>query len=99
MSRYRTKDPPLADLANEVGVSRFHFCRAFKQSTEMTPHAFIAQRRLEHSADMLRSTNISATEIAMECGFGSSSHATLLAIVSLVEFGRKPSGRRSGGSV
>jgi AraC-like DNA-binding protein len=66
--------PTLADLAKEIGVSRFHFWRAFKQSTGMTPHAFIAQRRLEHSADMLRSTNLSATEIAMECGFGSSSH-------------------------
>jgi AraC-like DNA-binding protein len=66
--------PTLADLAKEVGISRFHFCRAFKQSTGMTPHAFIAQRRLAQSANMLRSTNLSATEIAMECGFGSSSH-------------------------
>lgn len=68
--------PTLADLAKEIGVSRFHFWRAFKQSTGMTPHAFIAQRRLEQAADMLRSTSLSATEIAMECGFGSSSHFT-----------------------
>lgn len=68
--------PKLADLAKEVGISRFHFGRAFKQSTGMTPHAFIAQRRLEQSADMLRSTNMSATEIALECGFASSSHFT-----------------------
>lgn len=68
--------PTLAELAKEVGVSRFHFSRAFKQSMGMTPHAFIAQRRLERSADMLRSTNKSATEIAMECGFSSSSHLT-----------------------
>lgn len=68
--------PTLADLAKEVGISRFHFSRAFKQSTGMTPHAFIARRRLEQSADMLRSTNLSATRIAMECGFSSSSHLT-----------------------
>ncbi|TPL46530.1 helix-turn-helix domain-containing protein [Mesorhizobium sp. B2-4-6] len=66
----------LAALARELGVSRFHFCRAFKQSTGKTPHAFIAQRRLEKSSGMLRSTNLSATEIALECGFGSSSHFT-----------------------
>ncbi|TIO84064.1 MAG: helix-turn-helix domain-containing protein [Mesorhizobium sp.] len=66
----------LADLARELGISRFHFSRAFKQSTGMTPHAFIARRRLEQSADMLRSTNLSATRIAMECGFSSSSHLT-----------------------
>ncbi|TPJ41424.1 helix-turn-helix transcriptional regulator [Mesorhizobium sp. B2-3-13] len=69
--------PTLADLAKEVGVSRFHFSRAFKQSTGMTPHAYIARRRLDQSADMLRSTNLSATEIALECGFGSSSHFTI----------------------
>lgn len=69
--------PSLADLAREIGVSRFHFCRAFKQSTGMTPHAFMAQRRLERSADMLRSSELSATEIALECGFGSSSHFTI----------------------
>ncbi|MER9316276.1 AraC family transcriptional regulator [Mesorhizobium sp. M0659] len=69
--------PTLTDLAKEVGVSRFHFGRAFKQSTGMTPYAFIARRRLERSAEMLRSTKRSATEIALECGFGSSSHFTI----------------------
>ncbi|RAZ72482.1 AraC family transcriptional regulator [Mesorhizobium atlanticum] len=68
--------PTLGDLAKEIGISRFHFGRAFKQSTGMTPHAFIAQRRLEQSAAMLRSTKLSATKIAMECGFASSSHFT-----------------------
>ncbi|WP_245468402.1 MULTISPECIES: helix-turn-helix domain-containing protein [unclassified Mesorhizobium] len=68
--------PTLADLAKELGISRFHFSRAFKQSTGMTPHAFIARRRLERSADMLRSTNLSATGIALECGFANSSHFT-----------------------
>ena len=67
----------LAELARELGISRYHFSRAFKQSTGMTPHAFIARRRLEQSAEMLRSTNLSATRIAMECGFASSSHLTI----------------------
>lgn len=79
--------PTLADLAKEVGVSRFHFCRAFRQSTGMTPHAFMAQRRLELSAQMLRSTKLSATEIAMGCGFGSPSH---FAIAFKRAFGASP---------
>lgn len=69
--------PTLAAFAKELGISRFHFCRAFRQSTGKTPHAFIAQRRLERSAEMLRSTSLSATEIAMECGFGTPSHFTI----------------------
>lgn len=79
--------PSLADLAKEVGVSRFHFWRAFKQSTGMTPHAFIAQRRLEQSADLLRSTSLSATEIALASGFGSSSH---FAVAFKRAFGTSP---------
>lgn len=69
--------PTLARMAKELGISRFHFSRAFKQSTGMTPHAFIAKRRLEQSADLLRSTKLSATQIALECGFASSSHFTI----------------------
>jgi AraC family transcriptional regulator len=77
----------IAALAKELGVSRFHFCRAFKQSTGKTPHAFIAERRLEKSSGMLRSTDLSATEIALECGFGSSSH---FAIAFRQAFGVSP---------
>ncbi len=66
--------PTLTDLAREIGISRFHFCRAFKQSMGMTPHAFFGRLRLERSAEQLRHTHLSATDIAMECGFGSSSH-------------------------
>lgn len=77
----------LAALAKELGLSRFHFSRAFKQSTGKTPHAFIAERRLEKSSGMLRSTSLSATEIALECGFGSSSH---FAIAFRQAFGVSP---------
>ncbi|MCG7508634.1 helix-turn-helix transcriptional regulator [Mesorhizobium retamae] len=68
------KAPTLPDLANEVGLSRFHYWRAFKQSMGVTPYAFMARRRLEKSSEMLLTTTLSATEIAMACNFSSSSH-------------------------
>lgn len=68
--------PTLPELANAVGLSRFHFWRAFKQSTGMTPYAFMAKKRLEKAAEMLRATKVSATEIAFDCNFASSSHFT-----------------------
>ncbi len=77
----------LGDLASEIGVNRFHFLRAFKKSMGMTPYAFMAQRRLQRSAEMLRSTDLTATEIALECGFGSSSH---FAIAFKRAFGTSP---------
>lgn len=73
----RLGDPPsLDEMAGEIGVSRRHFSRAFKQSTGKSPHAFVAAHRLERAVDLLRTTEHSATEIALECGFASSSHFT-----------------------
>jgi len=34
-------DVSLAALAAEAGLSRFHFCRAFKESTGLSPHAWL----------------------------------------------------------
>lgn len=73
----RLADPPsLEELAGEVGLSRRQFFRAFKQSTGKTPHSYLVNHRLERAADFLRTTNRSATDIALESGFGSSSHFT-----------------------
>lgn len=73
----RLGDPPsLDEMAGEIGVSRRHFSRAFKQSTGKSPHAFVAAHRLARAVDLLRTTELSATEIAFDCGFASSSHFT-----------------------
>lgn len=61
-------------LAAEVQLSQAHFSRSFKHSMGMTPHAFIARRRLQRAADLLRTSDELATHIALDCGFSSSSH-------------------------
>lgn len=66
--------PTLDELASAIGVSRRHFFRIFKQSTGKTPHHYLAEERLKRAVDLLRETDLPATEIAMECGFSSSSH-------------------------
>lgn len=71
----RLAAPPAPDeLAREIGVSRRHFFRAFKQSTGKTPSAYMAGLRLKRALDLLRTTDQPVTEIALECGFASSSH-------------------------
>lgn len=71
----RLSVPPAPDeLAGEIGVSRRHFFRAFKQSTGKSPAAYMADLRLKRALDLLRATNRPVTEIALECGFSSSSH-------------------------
>ncbi|QAA98362.1 AraC family transcriptional regulator (plasmid) [Agrobacterium tumefaciens] len=68
--------PTLDELADAIGISRRHFFRVFKQSTGKTPHRYLAEHRLKRAVDLLRDTDLLATEIAIECGFSSSSHFT-----------------------
>ena len=64
-------DVSLAALAADAGVSRFHFCRAFKESTGLSPHAWLRQHRLEQAMSMLRDTNASVVSIAAALGYSS----------------------------
>jgi AraC family transcriptional regulator len=64
-------DVSLAALAADAGLSRFHFCRAFKESTGLTPHAWLRQYRLEQAMNMLRDTDTSIALVAAELGYAS----------------------------
>jgi AraC family transcriptional regulator len=64
-------DVSLAALASDAGLSRFHFCRAFKESTGLSPHAWLRQHRLEQAMMMLRETDDSVVSIAAALGYSS----------------------------
>jgi len=64
-------DVSLAALASEAGLSRFHFCRAFKESTGLSPHAWLRQHRLEQAMNMLRDTDEPVVSVAAALGYGS----------------------------
>ena len=64
-------DVSLAALAEDAGLSRFHFCRAFKHSTGLSPHAWLRQHQLEQAMKMLRDTDASVVSIAMALGYAS----------------------------
>ncbi|WP_456843280.1 helix-turn-helix transcriptional regulator [Bradyrhizobium sp. USDA 4486] len=64
-------DVSLAALASDAGLSRFHFCRAFKESTGLSPHAWLRQHRIEQAMNMLRDTNESIVLIAAALGYSS----------------------------
>jgi AraC family transcriptional regulator len=64
-------DVSLAALASEAGLSRFHFCRAFKESTGLSPHAWLRQYRLEQAMNMLRDTDESIVSVAAALGYAS----------------------------
>ncbi len=47
-------DLRLATLADVAAVSRHHFARMFSLATGLSPHAFVAARRMERAAEAIR---------------------------------------------
>jgi AraC family transcriptional regulator len=68
------EDIQLEDLANLVGISSFYFCRLFKQSIHITPYQYVIRRRIERAKLLLQNSDLSVTEIALQCGFAHQSH-------------------------
>jgi AraC family transcriptional regulator len=64
-------DVSLAALASEAGLSRFHFCRSFKESTGLSPHAWLRQFRLEQAMNMLRDSDEPIVSVAAALGYSS----------------------------
>ena len=64
---------PLAldELASVAGVSKFHFARCFAASYGETPIRYLTRRRIERAQDLLRSANLTVTEVCMAVGFAS----------------------------
>jgi AraC family transcriptional regulator len=64
-------DIALSDLAQLVGVSKYHFIRSFRAATGRTPYAYLVDRRLGRAIDALRHSPMSIERIACEAGFKS----------------------------
>lgn len=56
-------------LAEVAGMSARNFARVFVQSTEFTPHEFIARARIDTARGLLESTNLPLKTVAFESGF------------------------------
>jgi transcriptional regulator GlxA family with amidase domain len=61
---------PLERLASTAKMSEFHFLRAFKQVTRVTPHQYILRARLRQAAVRLKTSSDKVLEIALDTGFG-----------------------------
>lgn len=58
-------------VAATAGYSRFHFVRLFKQAYGETPGQYLSRRRIERAQELLRSANLTVTEVCMLVGFTS----------------------------
>lgn len=60
-------------LAGLAGISPFHFHRIFRALTGETMFAFLQRRKLLRALELINEDRFTLTEIALECGFDSSS--------------------------
>lgn len=61
----------LEQVANEVHVSIYYFCKQFKQHTAMTFTEYVNRQRIELAKGELKNSNKAVTEIAYAVGYQS----------------------------
>jgi AraC-like DNA-binding protein len=59
-------------LADKVNLSKYHFCRLFRNQTGITPYEYLINLRISKAKQLLRTTNAILDEIAEQSGFCSS---------------------------
>ena len=66
----------VADLAKLTRLSESHFSRAFRISCGMSPKQYILKHRIEAAKSLLLETDVSISEVALNCGFCDQAHFT-----------------------
>ena len=61
----------LAELASVAAISKYHFHRLFTATYGVTPAAYLSERRIERAQDLLRTANLTVTEVCFAVGFSS----------------------------
>jgi len=68
------KDLTLAEMAGVAHMSPYHFSRLFKESTGLTPHRYVIERRVQRAEVLLGSSALPIAEIALLCDFANQGH-------------------------
>lgn len=61
----------IAYVSRKAALSPYHFIRLFYRAYKQTPHQYLVQRRIDRAKELLRSSELSITEICLEVGFES----------------------------
>jgi AraC family transcriptional regulator len=57
-----------------AGYSSAHFSRAFRETFQVTPHAFVLDRRIERATELLARPDHSLLDVAQLTGFQTQQH-------------------------
>ncbi len=73
---YLTQKLSLQAIADVVGLSKYHFCRIFKQSTGLTPWQYVIQQRIKLAKQLLQNSQLSIWQISNRLGYSNSTQFT-----------------------
>lgn len=66
----------LDDIAAAGAMCRSKCCQLFQQRLKQSPNNYLTQYRIAKSCELLKNTNLSIGEIALQCGFQNASYYT-----------------------
>lgn len=69
MREHLEEDLRLEVVARLVGLSRFHFCTAFRLATGETPHSWLTALRMGRARQLLAERGLPITQIALAVGY------------------------------
>jgi len=56
-------------IAATIGMSQYHFCRVFKETTGLTPWQYVIKKRIELAKQLLKIPQLSIVEISHQLGY------------------------------
>lgn len=68
------KQITLSEIAAQAAISQTYFSTVFKKLNGISPWEYITIKRVEKAIGLLKSTDATKLDIAMQCGFNSSSN-------------------------
>lgn len=78
IDEYLAQNLDSGSIARAAGLSKYHFGKAFKETTGMTLHRYVLSRRMRRAQELLARTNLALVDVANAVGFSSQSHLTAL---------------------
>jgi AraC-like DNA-binding protein len=74
IDRHVTDRVLIGDLSALVQRSEAHFSRSFRRTFGESPHSFVVRRRVELATQFMLRTDMSLSDIALQCGFVDQPH-------------------------
>ena len=71
IEHHYTEDITLDSVAAQIGFSKFHFSRLFRQFTDTSFYDYLCARRIKAAEALLLDPNLPITEVALQSGFAS----------------------------